>query len=200
MGTSTQRPYWAVSLLSSALLLELSWTACPYPSSSTSSQTTTPNSNPISTQPPWRNEGRWDLPRGQRKSSATALDLTTVTHTDLSSNPIEDFQIYFIKCARKNLGRVILALKWYTHLQHLNMMQWYSYTHARTPGLTNSFSLHPVWLQWSLKLWLVICLIKYVLKAAQSPNAYDCQLPAVWVKRSVFALLIWATSEWVRKL
>ena len=57
--TFTQRPYWVASLLSSASLLVSSSTVCPYPSSSTSSQTITLSSSPIGTQPPWRTEGRW---------------------------------------------------------------------------------------------------------------------------------------------
>lgn len=82
METSSRRRYWVVSSLSSALLLESSLTACLYLSSSTSSQTITLNSSPISTQHPRRNEGKWDLPRGQWKSLTNSLENIIVRNID----------------------------------------------------------------------------------------------------------------------
>lgn len=70
--TCTQRQSWVASSPLSASRLESSWTACPSPSSSTSSQTTTPSWNPTSTQPAWRNAGRSGSPRGRLTRSATA--------------------------------------------------------------------------------------------------------------------------------
>lgn len=80
--TSTQRPFLVVSLLSSASHLESSSMAYLYQSFSTSSQTITQNSNPTSTQPPWKNEGRWDLPRGQWKRSVIYLEAISVRLTE----------------------------------------------------------------------------------------------------------------------
>lgn len=106
METSTLKPSWVVCLLSSASPSESSSMVCPFPSSSTSSQTTTLNSSPISTQPPRRNEGKWGLPREHWQGSTTVLETATLIHNEFLRNLIQRNKMLDCKTVQKDVYEI----------------------------------------------------------------------------------------------
>lgn len=78
MGTWCPYPFlaaWWHSPASSSASFSM---ACPSLSSSTSSQTTTPNWNPTSTPQTWRTGGKLGLPKGQQWRSHFVVELDTL--------------------------------------------------------------------------------------------------------------------------